>query len=74
MNFELLILRVPAILIALTIHEFAHGWMALRLGDTTARDEGRLTLNPAAHLDLFGTIMLLFGPFGWAKPVPVKPA
>jgi Zn-dependent protease len=72
MNFELLILRVPAILIALTIHEFAHGWMALRLGDTTARDEGRLTLNPAAHLDLFGTIMLLFGPFGWAKPVPVN--
>ncbi|NLP01256.1 MAG: site-2 protease family protein [Fibrobacter sp.] len=72
MNFELLILRVPAILIALTIHEFAHGWMALRLGDTTARNEGRLTLNPVAHLDLFGTIMLLFGPFGWAKPVPVN--
>ncbi|NLG19049.1 MAG: site-2 protease family protein [Fibrobacter sp.] len=72
MNLEMFILRIPAILIALTIHEFAHGWMAFRLGDTTARDAGRLTLNPAAHLDLFGTVMLLFGPFGWAKPVPVN--
>jgi Zn-dependent protease len=72
MSTEYFILRIPAILIALTIHECAHGFIALRLGDTTARDAGRLTLNPIAHLDLFGTIMLLFGPFGWAKPVPVN--
>lgn len=68
----LFILRIPVILIALTIHEFAHGWVAFKCGDTTARDEGRLTLNPFAHLDIFGTMMLLLGPFGWAKPVPVN--
>lgn len=72
-NPVLFILRFPVILIALTFHEFAHGLMALKLGDTTARDEGRLTLNPISHLDIFGTVMLLFGPFGWAKPVPVNP-
>jgi Zn-dependent protease len=55
----------------LTIHEYAHGWIALLRGDTTARDAGRLTMNPIAHLDPFGAIMLLLGPFGWAKPVPV---
>lgn len=66
------ILRIPAILIALTIHEVAHGWIALKCGDTTARDDGRLTLNPISHLDPFGAIMLMFGPFGWAKPVPVN--
>lgn len=71
-NPVLFILRFPAILIALTFHEFAHGWVALKLGDTTARDNGRLTLNPFSHLDIFGTIMLLLGPFGWAKPVPVN--
>ena len=67
------ILRVPAIFFCLTIHEYAHGWMALRMGDHTAESEGRLTLNPISHLDIFGTLMLLFGPFGWAKPVPVNP-
>ena len=72
-NLENLILRIPAILLALTIHEYAHGWVAYRLGDRTAYDAGRLTLNPIAHLDIFGTLMLLFGPFGWAKPVPVDP-
>jgi Zn-dependent protease len=72
MQPELLMLRIPAILLALTIHEYAHGYIAWRLGDPTARNAGRLTLNPIAHLDLFGTIMLLFGPFGWAKPVPVN--
>jgi Zn-dependent protease len=66
------ILRFPVILIALTFHEYAHGWVAWKLGDSTARNEGRLTLNPISHLDLFGTLMLLAGPFGWAKPVPVN--
>jgi Zn-dependent protease len=73
MSPEYMILRIPAILLALTIHECAHGWVAYRFGDHTAYDAGRLTLNPFAHLDVFGTLMLLFGPFGWAKPVPVDP-
>jgi Zn-dependent protease len=62
----------PAILFSLTIHEYAHGWTALRCGDGTAKNAGRLTLNPFAHLDLFGLLMMIFGPFGWAKPVPVN--
>lgn len=71
-DIPLLILRIPIILIALTVHETAHGRVALWLGDTTARDMGRLSLNPLHHLDLFGAItMLLFG-FGWAKPVPIN--
>ncbi len=69
------IIAAPAILFALTVHEFFHAWIAFRFGDTTARDMGRLTLNPLAHLDLFGTIMLFVSQFrfGWAKPVPVNP-
>ncbi|MFZ5979485.1 MAG: site-2 protease family protein [Candidatus Zixiibacteriota bacterium] len=69
------IIAAPAILFSLTVHEFFHAWTALRFGDTTARDMGRLTLNPLAHLDLFGTIMMFASGFrfGWAKPVPVNP-
>src|SRR4030042_605671 len=70
---QLLLIRIPAILIALTIHEYAHGYVAWLKGDNTAKAAGRLTFNPLAHLDLFGTLMLFFGPFGWAKPVPVNP-
>jgi Zn-dependent protease len=70
---HLFILRIPAILIALTIHEFAHGYVAWLKGDNTARSAGRLSFNPLDHLDIFGTLMLLWGPFGWAKPVPVNP-
>lgn len=70
---EEMLLRIPALLIALTVHEYAHGWTALKFGDSTARDAGRLTLNPISHLDIFGAAMLLFGPFGWAKPVPITP-
>ncbi|MBU0991278.1 MAG: site-2 protease family protein [Proteobacteria bacterium] len=69
----MLIVRVPAILIALTVHELAHGMVAKMMGDRTAELQGRLTLNPLAHLDILGTMMLFFGPFGWAKPVPVNP-
>ena len=68
-----MLIRIPAILIALTIHELSHGYVAKFLGDTTAERSGRLTLNPLAHLDPIGALMLLFGPFGWAKPVPVNP-
>ena len=67
---------LPIFILSLSIHEFAHAWSAWKLGDDTASREGRLTLNPLAHVDLFGTILLpLLGvPFGWAKPVPVNPA
>ncbi len=66
-----LAIRIPVFLLALTIHEFAHGWVANRLGDPTARLQGRLTLNPLAHLDIIGTIAIVLIGFGWAKPVPV---
>lgn len=66
-----LAIQVPVFLLALTIHEFAHGWVANRLGDPTARLQGRLTLNPLAHLDPIGTLAIFLIHFGWAKPVPV---
>ena len=56
---------------ALSFHEFAHAWMAEKCGDSTAAKMGRLTLNPMAHLDMMGSLMILFVGFGWAKPVPV---
>ncbi|MBF7082046.1 site-2 protease family protein [Desulfallas sp. Bu1-1] len=68
-----LLLLLPAILVGLTFHEFAHGWVADRLGDRTARYQGRLTLNPLAHIDPVGFLMLVLFRFGWAKPVPVNP-
>jgi Zn-dependent protease len=64
---------LPIFLVSLTIHEYAHGWMAYRYGDDTAKRMGRLTLNPLAHISLIGTIILpLLVRFGWAKPVPVN--
>ena len=64
---------LPIFLVSLTIHEYAHGWMAYRYGDDTAKRMGRLTLNPIAHISLVGTIILpLVAHFGWAKPVPVN--
>ncbi len=68
-----LVIRMPPVLIALTVHEFMHAYTALRCGDTTARDMGRLTFNPLAHLDPIGTILIVLVGFGWAKPVPVNP-
>lgn len=65
--------RAPAILIGLALHEYAHAKAASMLGDPTPRWEGRLTLNPLPHLDFLGTLMLVFGPIGWAKPVNVNP-
>lgn len=62
-----------AIVIALTVHEFSHAAMAFYLGDPTAKNEGRLTLNPLAHLDLWGTILIFLAGFGWGKPVPFNP-
>ena len=68
-----MILLAPPILVALTFHEYAHGYVALRFGDPTAKMAGRLTLNPLSHLHPIGTIMLFVVHFGWAKPVPVDP-
>jgi Zn-dependent protease len=70
---SLLISRIVTLIIALTVHECAHAFIAYRFGDTTARDAGRLTLNPLKHLDVLGSLMLLLVGFGWAKPVPINP-
>jgi len=67
-----LMISIIALLPALTFHEWAHGYMAYKLGDATAKADGRLSLNPLDHLDPFGTLMLLIMGFGWAKPVPVN--
>jgi len=71
--FSFMLYRAPAVLLALTLHELAHGYVAYRCGDTTARDMGRLSLNPFHHLDLIGTILMFTAGMGWAKPVPVNP-
>lgn len=67
-----LLLRIPALLLALTVHEVAHGYIAMKLGDPTARNLGRLTLNPLKHFDPFGAFCMLLFHFGWAKPVPIN--
>lgn len=69
-----LLTAFPVILFSLTVHEFFHGYVALRFGDPTARDMGRLTFNPIAHIDMFGLIVMIMSQFsfGWAKPVPVN--
>lgn len=68
-----IIANIPALMIGFAFHEFAHAWVADRLGDPTPRSQGRLTLNPLVHLDLFGTLMALLYRFGWAKPVMTNP-
>lgn len=68
-----LLLSLPGLLLALSLHEFAHGFAAYKMGDNTAKYQGRLSLNPLDHLDPIGTFCLLFFRFGWAKPVPINP-
>ena len=68
-----LLYRVPALLIALSFHEYAHAAVSDALGDPTPRAMGRLTVNPLAHLDVLGTILLVLCGFGWAKPVMINP-
>lgn len=70
--FQTLVYTVPAILIAISLHEFAHGYVSYKLGDMTPKLDGRLTLNPFKHLDAWGTICLLFFRVGWAKPIRVN--
>jgi len=79
MDLRTFALLLPIVLVSLTLHELAHAWVAWRLGDPTAKREGRLTLNPVVHIDPIGTLMFVVTglaaglPFGWAKPVPVNP-
>ena len=81
MDIGMIMIKIIALFMALTFHEFAHGWIARKLGDRTAELQGRLTLNPKDHIDPFGTILvpamliLMKSPvvFGWAKPVPINP-
>ncbi len=81
MDLQTAVIAIPAIMTAVILHEFAHGWVAYKVGDNTPKEFGRLTLNPIPHIDPFGTILfpailiLLGSPilFGWAKPVPINP-
>lgn len=76
LNYRILskILIIPAILIGFTVHEFAHAYVADKLGDKTPKFQGRLTLNPFSHIDIAGFIMILLIGFGWAKPVQINPS
>ncbi len=74
MNLANLIISIPTILYALTIHEYFHGWTANKFGDPTAKLLGRLTLNPLAHIDIMGALCFVFARFGWGKPVPINPS
>jgi Zn-dependent protease len=73
MSPTIFIIRAITLVIAFTIHEFSHAWVATMFGDETPRMYGRLTLNPLKHLDPLGSLLLLFAGFGWAKPVPINP-
>ena len=72
-HLDVLIILIPVLMFALCFHEFSHAYIAYMLGDDTAQRQGRLTLNPLAHLDPIGSLMILIVGFGWAKPVPVNP-
>ncbi len=72
-NLQEILISVPITLIALSVHEFAHGLVSTKLGDPTPKMQGRLTLNPLAHLDVVGTILMVITGFGWAKPVQINP-
>lgn len=67
-----MLFAIPSILIASTVHEYAHAWAAMKLGDLTAKANGRLTLNPLSHIDPLGAISMIIFKFGWSKPVPVN--
>jgi Zn-dependent protease len=79
MDLETLAVVLPIVLASLTLHELAHAWVAWKLGDPTAKEQGRITLNPIVHIDPLGTFMFVATaliasfPFGWARPVPVQP-
>ena len=70
----ILISRILTLIIAFTVHEYSHAFVATRYGDDTPKNAGRLTLNPLAHLDIIGSLLLIVAGFGWAKPVPINPS
>jgi len=74
MDIRSTLYTIPGILLGLTVHEFCHAFCAWKLGDSTARDQGRLTLNPLKHIDIVGFIFIVIAGFGWAKPVQFDPA
>src|SRR5262245_44474403 len=67
------VITIVALVVAVTFHEFSHAFVALQLGDATAKLLGRVSLNPIRHLDLFGSLAFIFFHFGWGKPVPINP-
>lgn len=67
-----IVFAIPSIILASTVHEYAHGWVAYKLGDNTAKAEGRLSLNPLVHIDPIGAVMMVVARFGWSKPVPIN--
>ena len=73
MDWQRILYFIPGIIIGLTVHEFCHAFASYKLGDTTARDQGRLTLNPLKHIDIIGFLFIIFSGFGWAKPVQFNP-
>jgi len=73
LSISTILVRLIVLFLAVPIHEWAHAWSAYQLGDDTASLRGRMTLNPLAHLDPIGSLLLLFSGFGWGKPVPVNP-
>ena len=74
MELLALLLTLPGVIVAITFHEFAHAFVADKLGDDTPRRQGRLNLNPLSHIDPVGFFMLIFAHFGWGKPVEINPA
>jgi len=73
MDWQRILYSLPGIIIGLTVHEYCHALCAYKLGDSTARDQGRLTLNPVKHIDIIGFLFIIFAGFGWAKPVQFNP-
>ncbi|MDR1870069.1 MAG: site-2 protease family protein [Treponema sp.] len=73
MDWQRIFYSLPGVLLGLTVHEFCHALCAWKLGDNTARDQGRLTLNPFKHIDIIGLLFIIFAGFGWAKPVQFAP-
>jgi Zn-dependent protease len=73
MDLQSTLYAIPGVVLGLTVHEYCHAFAAWKLGDKTARDQGRLTLNPLKHIDLIGFLFIIFAGFGWAKPVQFDP-
>ena len=73
MDWQSILYAIPGILLGLTVHEYCHALCALKLGDSTARDQGRITLNPLKHINIVGFLFIIFAGFGWAKPVQFNP-